>query len=277
VNGKEKVLDTLGKLRAHMESAQDLGSEQEAQAFAEMIQRLLIKHKLEMTDIQYNKHLQDEPVEEYRVGGGTMPQSPGSRVRVMVDFPDVEVAGQRIEWMETLGGVIARAHSCSILVPAKGSSLIWFVGRHSDIKVAEYMYVTMIRAVNKLSHKAYMKLRRECRAQDNGGGRYLGRTYHFKESWRAGFITRLHERFEEAKREMEGAGSKTALVRINKEALAVRDYMKEKFGDKSARSLGGARGHNSEGYLKGKEMADGINLKPNVMEGGNPEVPKELK
>jgi hypothetical protein len=55
---QEKILDKLGKIKAHMESAQEIGNEAEAQAFAAMLQSLLLKHKLEMTDIQYTNHLQ---------------------------------------------------------------------------------------------------------------------------------------------------------------------------------------------------------------------------
>jgi 1,6-anhydro-N-acetylmuramate kinase len=48
---QEKILEKLGKIKAHMESAQEIGNEAEAQAFASMLQNLLTKHKLEMTDI----------------------------------------------------------------------------------------------------------------------------------------------------------------------------------------------------------------------------------
>lgn len=269
-----KVLDTLGKLKAHMESAQDLGSEKEAQAFAEMIQKLLVKHKLEMTDIQYDKHLKDEPVERFRVGGDW---NYVGKKRVMSKFPDVEILSRRVEWMEHLGGVVAEAHSCAMLI-STGSSQVWFVGRASDVAVAEYLYITMLRTMDKLSHKEYMKFRRECRARDDGGGRFLYETHGFKQSWLDGFIIRLHQRFNEAKLEMERNNSGTALARINKEALAVRQYLDDQFFGKrrKAKAIGGTSNFNTEGYQRGKKMADSMNLKSNAMNEGG-EAPKELK
>ena len=52
----EKILDKLGKIKAHMESAAEIGNVAEAQVFGVMLQNLLAKHKLEMTDITYNCH-----------------------------------------------------------------------------------------------------------------------------------------------------------------------------------------------------------------------------
>jgi hypothetical protein len=294
----KKVLERIGKLKAHMDSAKDLNNEAEAQAFASMIQQLLMKHKLEMTDIQYTAHVKDEPVEEHLVGGDW---DYVNRKRVMKDFPDVEIFKRRVKWMEDLGSVIADAHNCSMLI-SQMSSQIWFVGMKSNIAVAEYIYITMLRTIDKLSHKEYMKFRRECRARDGGGGKFLRETWGFKQAWIDGFITRLAQRFRDAKAKMEQDNSGTALVRINKEALAVRDYLKAKFGHKfvgekkglcqvpgclkpekdpihqhkPAKALRDRDSWNSEGYRRGRKKADEMNLDANAFEGTGGDT-KELK
>src|SRR6185369_253362 len=179
---EEKILDKLGKIKAHMESAQEIGNEAEAQAFAAMLQNLLMKHKLEMTDIQYSQHVKEEPVGEYGIGSDDGYQSYEYRdkKRYYKAYPDVEVVGRRIEWTENLAGVIARAHSCQSMI-CPGRSAIWFVGQKSNVKIVEYLYITMLRAADKICHKEYMKFRRQLRqeAMKEGlpSGTYLNETH----------------------------------------------------------------------------------------------------
>src|SRR5580765_1386059 len=223
----EKILEKLGKIKAHMESAQEIGSEAEAQAFATMLQNMLLKHKLEMTDIQYSSHLKEEPVEETWVGKNGYEYK--GRQRFYKDYPDVEVTHRRSEWTENLMSVICDAHSCSFMV-LRSSSQLCIVGRKSDAAVVEFLFITMLRVAEKMCHQEYMKFRRQCRKQ-GGDDKYLvadllSQTHGFKSSWLSGFTTRLHQRFEEEKRKMEQNNSGTALARINKETLAVREYLK---------------------------------------------------
>ena len=83
---QEKILEKLGKIKAMADSAKEIGNEAEAQAFAAMLQNLLLKHKLDMTDVQYGVHLQEEPVEQSFVGGGIIYKN---GKQVLKDFPDV--------------------------------------------------------------------------------------------------------------------------------------------------------------------------------------------
>lgn len=277
----QKLMAKLAALKAQMEDCTEVGSEAEAQAFATMLQNLLAKHKLQMTDIQYQQHLKDEPVEEFHVGGDTIRRD---GKRFMSRYPDVEVGKRRIEWCESLMGVIVRAHSCAFLV-VPGSASLFIVGRRSDAEIAEYLFVTMMRTADSLAHKDYMKLRRAM--VDKAGGdrnselckRLLAETHGFKASWLDGFISRLSQRFEEEKRKIEHDTTGTALMRLNKEALAVVDYLKNKFGEdkKGAKGLRGQKGGNELGYQRGRKAADGLNLKANAMEEGEAASPKQLK
>lgn len=264
---EEKILEKLGKLKAHMESAQEIGNEQEAQAFAAMLQNLLAKHKLEMTDIQYTKHLQDEPVEETEFGGcvvTVVDPKTGKRKRVTEKYPDYEVKSKRCDWAEMLASVIARAHSCQTMCMT-GSNRVWFVGRKTDTAVVDYLFVTMYRAALKISWREYCKFYYMCR--DERGDVTLARG--FRDSFLNGFVSRLAQRFEEEKRNIEAAWQTgTALIRISREALAVKEYL-EKKGGKKAAGIGASAKFHAEGYRQGQAFANGLNLKANACNGGN--------
>lgn len=99
MNDRDKIIEKLAKLRAHAESADKIGSTQEAEAFAAMLQKLLNKHKLEMTDIEFQQEEQDEPVEQHPV-----------------NWQDVKVRSTRVAWIEQLAIIITRAHFCRMQI-----------------------------------------------------------------------------------------------------------------------------------------------------------------
>ena len=261
---QEKILEKLGKLKNMADGAAAIGNEQEAQAFAAMLQNLLAKHKLEMTDVEYAQHLKEEPVEEVRCGGGVTWKD---GKRVYKKYPDVEVRRRRVAWIEQLAAIIARAHSCEIIVEP-GLSLVRFVGRKMDLEVVEFLFVTMQRTAEKLADKEYVKYFYQCKEEGD-----VTEARGFRPSFLNGFVHRLHERFEEEKRKMEQNNSGTALMRINREALAVRQYLEKARENKqttAASRVQGTRNHSREGWERGKKMADGLNLKANAVKEGRP-------
>jgi len=330
---QEKILEKLGKIKAHMESAKEIGNEEEAQAFAAMLQNLLLKHKLEMTDVQYAREMQDEPIVEQRpetvweaddekrvrsvselahmtwkelprkvkayirenmfgddvqewsarydkgdqetreemlyrdlgVGMRDFPSekwySSSAGRRVYKNYPDVEVVNRRRGWSEELASIVADAYSSRILV-TPGRSYITFVGHKSNVAIAEYLYITMLRAAEKLSDKAAKTFRANHRAEHGVGATPAG----YRESWLDGFTLRIAQRLKEERAKFETPSTETALVRVNKEAIAVRSYM-DKF-KKTASSLGGMNNFNQNGYADGKRAADAMNLSSNAVRAG---------
>lgn len=241
----ESLLDKLRKIKAHAESAAKIGSEAEADAFTSMLQRLLLKHKLEMTDIEVAEQNAAEPVDEFSV-----------------DWDDVKVRNTRIGWIEVLAGHIARAHFCRILV-VKGSSHITLVGRKSDAKVAEYMLVTLVRAIESMAAKEHAQYAWLCYKKT--GSTYGARG--FKASFINAFISRIIERLEEERRTAEAATS-TALMRFNSAAAAVDSYINDKFKSrvKGAKMNGSA---NFAGAKRGRAAADAINLRTTGIESSS--------
>ncbi len=268
----EKILDKLGKIKAHMESAKAMGSEAEAEAFAGMLNNLLTKYKLEMTDIQYSDHVKEEPVESYWIGGGVdyeKPWHPKAK-RVYKNYPDVECPRRRNENCERLAQVLAGYHQCGVMV-AERTAAICFVGRKSNVMIVEYLYITMLRVSTTLADKEYKllrgRLRREAEKLFPGNKNTLQtllvKSHGYHQSFMEGFIGRIHRRLEEERQKMFD-GASTALVRLSSDALAVSEFMK---GANKARELpqGNSR-FNALGYTRGKEVADGLNIKANAVE-----------
>lgn len=238
----DKILDKLAKIKAHMESAKKIGSEAEAQAFAEMLQKLLLKHKLDMTDIEVEAEEKAEPVDRYDVD---------------LDSHGLKTKASRVGWSEKLAVIVARAHFCRILI-YRGSNLITIVGRKSDAAVAEFLYVTLLRAAESIAQKEYVKFFYECR--DAGDVR---RARGFKASFLVAFVSRIEYRLDQVRR--AEASSSTAIVRVNRAELAVKQFM-DGMKTRTIKSLTHVA-KNAEGYNRGKAAADRVNLTGNAFEG----------
>jgi len=266
-NGKEKILDRLQKLKAHQESAEKIGSVEEAQAFAEMLQRLLLKHNLEMTDLEFEAHEKEEPIDRFPINW----EEHGLKTKKC-----------RIEWEEQLAGIVARANFCRILVH-HDSNRITLVGRKSDAQVTEYLIVTLRRSAKKISYNALNEFIRENKAVAQCEICYKTKDQHvfelhdflrasltdhhgFKASFITAFVARIRERLEETKKAV--VNTSTALVRVNRSEAALLDYMKG-FGKAKGKALGSVNhGSNAEGWRRGRAAADAINIKGNAMNGG---------
>ena len=249
----EKLLDKLQKLKAHADSAAAIGSEAEAQAFAEKLQRMLLEHDLSMSDLDFKKLEVDDPVD-----------------REFVDLGKhgLDVKKNRVEWMEKLAAMIARANFCRILV-TPGTSNFWLVGRKEHRAVAEFMIVTLTRALQDIAKKEHAKYSWEVYKKHKSTRLARG----FKESFITGFLFRLFQRLEERKKQAEGSTS-TALMRVNREDRAVDDYItnaqKLPKGDDQRlmkmRGLAKPELKSQEGIKRGIKAADDVNLDPRAID-----------
>jgi hypothetical protein len=268
---KQKITDKLAKIKAMAEGAKAIGNEAEAQAFATMLQNLLLKHKLDMTDIEYAQHLKEEPIVEHTMKTAQVKDSRGHYRRVYEEYPDVEVRRRRIEWIESLAAIIAKAHNCEIIV-ITGSSRLLFIGMQSSVEIVEYLFITMVRAAERLANEAYGIRWHELL----NAGQPVQLCRGFKASWLEGFISRLLQRFEEEKKKMESSNTGTALMRINKEVQLVQQYLKRKADRKETaitRSVRGRPAGNEEGYRRGRKAADAMRLDANAIKSGKPNQP----
>ncbi len=237
---REKILDKLKKMYAHSKSAEAIGSEDEAQAFAAKIQELLSMHKIEMSEVEYGNLDETDPV--------------GRR---LVDFRSagIRVVRRRVEWHEYMANFTCRAYFCRTIV-ITGSSELYFVGRGSDIDAAEQVFLYLVRVASNLADKAYVKFFYEMRAI---GMLELARG--FRASFLAGFSERLSERYEQerAKIVRQQASSGTALIRLTDALRAVDAYLtkaREAGTTRRAPGLGSTKDENLHGYKQGRKEAD---------------------
>lgn len=265
------LLEKLAKMKAHAASAKEIGNDAEAEAFAAKLQQLLMKHKLSLSDVDYAREMKEEQIVENHVA--TKRDAKGKRV--YADAPDVEVRKVRVYWIETLAAVVARAYSCSIMVIPRSSAVV-FVGHTSNVAIAEYLFVVLLRAAESLSWLAYGKYYNDQRRP--GGDVTLARGY--RTSWLTSFVHRIAQRMNEEREKIErefrdsGSNSTTALARVDKEALAVKQYL-DKYEEKAA-PVSGRDNWNDDGWRDGKRAADAMNLKPNAMNAGSPGAKKAL-
>jgi hypothetical protein len=236
---RQKIIDRLVKMQKSRDGEAKLGNDAAAEAFAGAINRMLIEYELHPSDLDYARTKDNDPIIEKRVDWKQHVR-PG-------DDPNskrYQPANKRIAWQETLARVVAGAHLCSFLIQ-KNSDTIWFVGTKAHATVAEYVYVILVYAAYDMAKAETTAYKRQC-VQEGDPGRAFG----FRESWLSGFITRIDQRFIEAR------------------ASAV--YIDHKFGQKRkyASAIRGPHGYHHEGRAAGKAAADRMPIGRRGIEGG---------
>lgn len=254
------ILDTLSKLMAHERSARQIGSLDEANAFAEKISALLIKHKISIAEVDQKTQ---QKVSAEKVGVGAFDAEKAKNF-------GVKSRGKRVAWIEELAAVIAQAHFCRILV-AKRTSSIWFVGKPTDREVTEFLFAVLTRQIDEHVDKEYrrqfMKLRQQGRSNEMHG-------------WRASFlkacVARIAQRFAEIRAQQVHGNAANALVRAAD--AEVDEWLMQRYrGSKSTIGvLRGGRVTNQQGVVDGRTYADNLNLNANGIKSGQVKPQKAL-
>jgi hypothetical protein len=247
----DSIMAKLAKLKAHADSASDLGNAAEAASFMAKVRDLLVKHELSMSDIEYSSTLEADPVKK------------GSWVG--------ETTTQRRRWSEDLAAVIARSFFCRILVARRSDSIL-FVGRASHRVMAEYLYVRLRDDVETSGKKEYKRLR--SRLRRTGGD--LSDSHEFKEAFRREYTKTISERLSEERRreKKEASSTGTSLIRLDQALVRVDDYLKE-IGTTRAKGLRNRGSANDLGRDLGREYGKRANLNINGVNEGS--TPKKLR
>jgi hypothetical protein len=232
----EEMLQKIKKLHVKAESCKKIGSQAEAEAFAAMVNQLLIKHNLDLADLNWEQREAQDHIEQVWVSG-------------------IPTRHQRQEWSERLTRIIANAHFCRLFIRT-GSNQIAFVGHQSNRQVAEYLYVTMYRLAGTMSNDAYVKYFYECKYRGD-----VTQARGFRNSWLYGFMTRLQERFDAERKTASATSSSTALIKINQTHAMVDQWIKDKVKPRMAHAVH-RRVSNPEGVERGKRAARNVNLRP---------------
>lgn len=249
VDHRQKVIDRLVKMAASRDSEAKIGNADAAEAFAGAINKMLIEHELNPSDIDYARTSDNDPVLE-----------------MMVDLSKyrIEKKQTRIAWQESLARTVANAHLCTFLLRS-GSNNIWFVGTRSHATVAEYVYGTLVPAAISMCDQAYHDYGMESVATL---GKWKAREPGFRESWMVAFIQRITERFDEARKSAVATaaanvpgGTNTALIRLDGQLVKVRQYIDNKFKSKRGASpLQRISATHAEGKARGRAAADAMTI-----------------
>jgi len=245
---KEKIVEKLKKLKAHSKSAQEIGNEAEAQAFATKLQELLSKHDIEMTDIEWEEVRKIEGVHIQWTTKCMYPNHP------LYKLPT---------WAYQLAMSIAKYSQCEILVSTYG---ITFLGMENHATIAKETMDYMFCAAERLSYAAHAKA---YSAGTAGKG--------YRASFLVGFISRLNQRFKEYQESLQTATQSTALVRISQALTVAKDTMaKWKAGNPDAKSktINSGKVHNHKGYRDGVAKANEMNVGGQQLKSGSHQLGK---
>ena len=259
------IIEKLQKLIAHERSARSIGNQEEAEAFAERIQELLTKHKLEMSEIDFKTRETGEPVDWERVSGDELA---GSKVT-------------QVWWRAHLANAIARVNSCEMVLGATNTSF-FFVGRTSDRHASKIFYIYLVELAEELSSKdsdreqdqqkiAFCRtsclssvLWREWLDDPWTKNKFSHWMQEYRKSWKNGFGEsvgrRLKERYE-AELAKNADVASGAIVHIKRDTLAVQDALKGKIKEKTQAVR--SKNVNGDGYTRGRNVGDAVNLSPN--------------
>lgn len=238
---REKVLDKIRKLMA---SAGNNPSAAEAAVAASFAQKLMLEHNIEMTDVQFVELRESDPVRSFFVD----PEDLG--------LPSKKV---RVAWSERLAAAVLRAHTCEMILAAKGNGFT-VVGRKQDAEVAIFVYHYLYQLCEALTKRGYAE---QWRKAEKAGNVTLARG--FKESFRMGFVLEVSKRYKEmrARVQDEMLSRGVALVHLAATEKEVEEFMENlaKAGaTETGRAVTGRLRSHEEGYRQGREAGSRVDL-----------------
>lgn len=233
----DKVIEQVRKMWAHAQSAEQIGSLEEAKAFAEAVEKTLAAHKLSFDVLSVQQKDAQDPMGRNDV----RPLEGKSKQK-------------RVWWTEQLAGIVAKAHFCQ-MIPYSDTDHVIIIGRQSDREVASYMITVLTRLAQELCDSGYWKAR--YLAFKNTGTYDTG---NFKENFFQGFLDGMRERYDQLKAAERKTSSGMSMVLVRSEQ-EVQDYIKTKMSLTKARAPGRKDAtENAMGYGAGRNAAKAANI-----------------
>lgn len=249
---RESVIEKIQKLLA---LAGNNPSMNEAALAAAMAQKLMLEHKLSMSELEMDER-DDEPIVEHDVLRDERGRSPR-------------------QWKVTLLNGIANNNSCMAVYwsarfhvgenkhlnrgkMTRGKLVVF--GKKSDVDTVLYLYQWLVKEVEQLSKKAKAQLKDEI---DVGYNDEEISVRTWADSFRKGCADTISNKLyaqrkaqEQQIRSQAGAAC-TALVRIDKQAKEVEKFVESKYKvSKSGKKMTA----DEEAYIAGREAAKNIDL-----------------
>jgi Protein of unknown function (DUF2786) len=235
----EKVVDKLRKIRAHQKSAEQIGNEEEAQAFALAFQRILQQHKLDMSDIEWEEHKKEEPI-----------------VRVYVSHREagVRTGKVKVSWMLDLASQIGVAYSVKVLLIDKTRDF-FYVGEQTSAEAAKSVYAYMVKVAENLADKEYVKFFYKCKEEGN-----VTAARGFRQGFLFGFTKRLRQRFNEQITQLSQGHTGCAIIRLSDAIKRAEKYIDDLPDTRDVRTSRQQLPENFHGVRAGIMKADAVRL-----------------
>ncbi|HKO43360.1 MAG TPA: DUF2786 domain-containing protein [Pyrinomonadaceae bacterium] len=232
----ERIIDKIKKLIRHEQSARQCSTPEEAAAFATRVQELLIKHKIEMSQVSV-----DEEPETSTVGEETV-RSGHYSVRFGRGYVPLEDS--------RLMRVVAEAHFCAA-IGLPGTNTILLVGAEEDraISVEMFRFLASTMKRQARAERAIYKQRR------------LSVRMFLPDFYR-GFTNTVGRRY----RELRQTNACTALVRAD---ALVKRYVESNYETVESQPRKRKGRINRNGYFAGVVAGSQVDLGTNVLGGSN--------
>lgn len=246
-----QIIDKIRKLMMHSESARELGSIAEAEAFASKAQKLLAEHNLSKADIT---------VEEAK------------KEVVHVSMPaKVKGVGGRSAF--NIMAVIAEFNWCKAYTMGNAShNKMIIVGSPENIEVCEYIHTQVTNALVAVGKRDYKKYKDDFEP-DWTRDKPVGQDT-FLRTFLAGASSGLREKLRSEREEfVKQNESSTAIIRTND--IVISDYVTETWG---GTGTGRRQSYNHEAgaYGAGRTAGKNVSVHKGVNGGSKPITRKRL-
>lgn len=226
----DRVVQTLQRLMAKEASLRGIGRQaelNEAEAIAEKVAELMLRHQIEMTEVERTQHEAEQPIES----------------EVYVYAPsDTYRPTKRTAWEVGLATAVARAHNCRILI---GHGYLVFVGRADERAVAMQMFRILRTDLTNATDDGYRAARR---IGENTKG--------YMSSFMTAAVSRIQKRYHDMRVRVVAETQSTALVLV--EDTKLDSWVADNSGPRVVTKRRG--GDNYLGYDNGAKFGENVSL-----------------
>lgn len=179
---------------------------------------------------------------------------------------ELDRCGRKVTWKSMLARGVCLACGCDCYwarpwIDGAGGRSLRIIGRAADVDAARYLYAYLVREIERLTRAAWNGRHSHAKAMESARA--------WKNAFRSGAASEIARRLRTArqdaldaarKRAVDDAATSEALVRVDRDAAAVTDYMSRLHLVSARRALVSSATGLYQGTLAGQQ----VNL------GGNP-------
>ena len=183
---RESILTKIKKLHQQAINAKEIGSDEEAAAFAAKVQQLLLRYQIDIADLNDVDMTKPENyvIEEERIDWSEIGLNTKARKRTL--------------WLSDLARAVAEAHNCQTLIQT-GTNNVWLVGTEASRAVSGFLILMLATHAKKSLERAYRQERKRLLEE-------CGDTYNlkgFRRSFLNGYVSRIRSRLREMREALE--------------------------------------------------------------------------